>query len=71
MKKFIKKIFIKLKMHIYKRNKMHKFIEEISIELGLDIDGDIFNAVNRVTGQSVAIYVNNLDNSIKIIKFND
>lgn len=50
---------------------MDKFIHDICIALGMDRDGDIFKAINPVSGASIDVFIQQDANIIKIIKFND
>lgn len=50
--------------------KCNKFIREICLALGLDIDGDAFTAINTETNEHVIVYVDARRNKIKIIENN-
>lgn len=43
-------------------------INEICNKLQLDIDGDVFIAVNQITGNSVKVYIHLLNEEIKILE---
>lgn len=48
----------------------NKFIRELCLALGLDVNGDTFTAINTTNTRCVTVYVNEMCDKIEVIENN-